>query len=119
MEDRMQIVVENRSPWIVMTLDGNLDAEAGPGVYLRFQRELYEGWTHFIFDLRGVRSVDSAGLGMLVRCYRDARGRGGEVHLRQVPDPIERVLEFTRLNTIFQTGHDAPGGDNGTGLQAA
>ncbi len=98
----MKIEVERQEPWTVLALDGDLDTDAGPGVYLQFQRELLSGRTHFMIDLDGVRFVDSSGLGVLVRCYRDARSRGGEVCLKKVPMPIERILEFTRLDSIFR-----------------
>lgn len=104
----MKIEVEQRHTWTVFDLDGNLDAEAGPGVYLRFQRELFSGKAHFVFDLDGVSLVDSAGLGVLVRCYKDARARGGWMALQAVPEPIERILEFTRLNTIFPITDQLP-----------
>ena len=97
----MQIAVATQKPRTVFSLTGDLDAEAGPGVYLTFQRELSRGQTQFTFDLERVGLVDSAGLGVLVRCYRDARLRGGTVHLEQVPEPIARILEFTRLDTIL------------------
>lgn len=104
----MKIAVKDMEPWTVLELDGDLDAEAGPGVYLQFQRVLSRGQTNFLFDLDRVHLVDSAGLGVLVRCYRDVRARGGMVGLLKVPDPIERILEFTRLNTILQITEDVP-----------
>jgi len=98
----MQIAVERHTPWTVLSLDGVLDVEASPGVYLSFQRYLLRGETHFLFDLGEVSRVDTSGLGVLVRCYKDARSRGGEVGLHSVPDRIGRVLEFTRLDAIFR-----------------
>lgn len=105
----MKITVNQGDTWTQLELAGILDADAGPGVYLSFQRELYQGRSHFIFDLGEVERVDSAGLGALVRCYKDARARGGTLMLTAVPEPIERILEFTRLNTIFPIA--APGAD--------
>jgi len=102
----MNIAVERLDSWTILHLEGYLDAEAGPGVYLRFQRELFRGSTRFCFDLRDVSRVDSAGLSVLVRCYKDARTRGGEVRLGQVPPSIGRILAFTRLDTIFPTLDD-------------
>ena len=104
----MKIAVKNVDPWTVLELDGDLNADAGPGVYLQFQRVLSRGQTHFLFDLDRVDLVDSAGLGVLVRCYRDVRARGGMVGLLKVPDPIGRILEFTRLNTILQVSDEVP-----------
>jgi len=97
----MQITVETDDTTTVLFLAGDLDRETGPGVYLAFQRELSRGAARCVFDLSRVNMVDSAGLGVLVRCYRDARMRGGWVVLDRVPEPIRGVLEFTRLDTIL------------------
>ena len=97
----MQISVDTTHDTTRISLAGDLDRETGPGVYLTFQRELSRGVTQFVFDLSGVHLVDSAGLGVFVRCYRDVRMRGGLVVLERVPEPIRHVLEFTRLDTIL------------------
>ncbi len=98
----MHIGIEYRTPWTVLRLTGNLDADAGPNVYQQFQSELLRGGTRFLFALDGVETVDSTGLGVLVRCYRDAKGRGGELRLSNVPPSIGRILEFTRLDSILR-----------------
>ena len=92
----------------MLSFCGDLDRETGRGVYLTFQRELSRGAIHFIFDLSCVELVDSAGLGILVRCYRDARMRGGLVVLERVPDPIRHLLEFTRLDRILLIAEGEP-----------
>jgi anti-anti-sigma factor len=115
----MQIGVEQRGPWTVIGLNGELDGEASPSVYLRFQRELVHGRNHVLFDLSQVGFVDSKGLGMLVRCFKDARSRGGDVGLQRVPAPIERVLEFTRLDSIFAICGDDPPPVHGSDIEAA
>ena len=97
----MQIAVESEDTGTVLFLSGDLDRDTGPGVYLAFQRELSLGAQRCVFDLSRVDMVDSAGLGVLVRCYRDARMRGAWVVLDRVPEPIRHVLEFTRLDTIL------------------
>jgi len=102
----MQIATDTAEEMTRISLTGDLDRETGPGVYLAFQRELSRGRTQFTFDLSRVHLVDSAGLGVFVRCYRDARMRGGLVVLERVPEPIRHVLEFTRLDTILPIAVD-------------
>lgn len=97
----MHIAIDTGADSTRISLAGDLDRETGPGVYLAFQRELSRGATQFVFDVSRVHLVDSAGLGVFVRCYRDARMRGGLVVLERVPEPIRHVLEFTRLDTIL------------------
>lgn len=112
----MTITVQQKAAWTVLALEGDLDLDTSPGVYLQFQRELLQGRTRILIDMDRVGFVDSSGLGVLVRCYRDARSRGGEVALQRVQQPIERILEFTKLDAIFRilppdAGADAPRGN--------
>ena len=51
--------------------------------------------------------------------YKDARARGGEVGLRAVPDPIGRILEFTRLDAIFRITDEGLPPIGGPGRKAA
>ncbi len=39
----MKIEVERRQDWTILTLQGDLDMDAGPAVYLQFERELLQG----------------------------------------------------------------------------
>lgn len=116
----MEIQIEEQSPWTVFCLEGNLDRESSPSVYLRFHRELVRGKTHFYFDLDRVEAIEPEGLGVLVRCYKDATSRGGEVGLVHVSKEIEKVLEYTRLDSIFTLAGSRPlPSDSGPDLEAA
>ena len=100
----MEIEFEKKGPWTMASMSGDLTAEAGPNLYLRFHRELLSGATNFLFDLSRVEFMDSKGLAVVVRCYKDAKARGGEVSLCSVPASIQKVLEFTTLDNIFRVG---------------
>lgn len=115
----MRIAVNRRPSWTVLTLDGDLNLEASPGVYLSFQRELRRGTTHVLFDLALVHLVDTSGLGVLVRCYKDAKRHGGEVGLTRVPGPIGRILEYTRLDSILPLRDEDPPPPSGPDAEAA
>lgn len=59
------------------------------------------GRKKFLLNLAGVDHIDSDGMGELVRCYSVVRQRGGEMKLAQLSERVEKLLELTRLNTLF------------------
>jgi len=65
-------------------------------------RSLINGGTHkIVFDLNGVETVDSAGLGMLVYAYGSLAAKGGAMRLCGVAPRIQSLLELTRTNTLL------------------
>ena len=56
----------------------------------------------FILNLAGVEFIDSYGIGELARSYAVVRQMGGELKLASVNPKVLRLLEMTRLNTIFE-----------------
>ena len=53
-------------------------------------------------DLRHVRKMDCAGLGIIVRAMRDAAQNGKTVQLRSVPRHVRSLIELTGLQRILQ-----------------
>ena len=88
--------------WNVLRLNGEVTREHASGVYLQVQRLLDKGRVNILLDLEGATYLDSAALGVLVRAYKDARSRGGEVALTHVPADVQALLEYTRLDTILR-----------------
>ena len=62
---------------------------------------LATGDRRFVFDLSGVDSADSAGLGFLVSCLVPIRQAGAELRLVSPPERVLHVLHITRLDTVF------------------
>lgn len=54
-----------------------------------------------ILDLSGVSSVDAHGLGMMLQLREQALGRGMRCELMNVNKRMSKVLELTRLNSVF------------------
>ena len=50
-----------------------------------------------------VESIDSSGLGLLVRLHSRVQNAGGDVKLCAVPSRIAEILRVTKLQTIFDT----------------
>ena len=54
-----------------------------------------------VFDLSGVESVDSAGLGMLIYAYGSLAAKGGKLRLCGVAPRVQSLLELTKMNTLL------------------
>lgn len=52
-------------------------------------------------DLSNVSVVDAHGLGVLLQLREQALSRGVHFELLNVCKPLSRILEITRLNTVF------------------
>jgi anti-sigma B factor antagonist len=59
------------------------------------------GERKIVFDLSGVESVDSAGLGMLIYAYGSLKAKGGNLRLCGVAPRVQSLLELTNMNTLL------------------
>ena len=111
------------TPWsriIERTVDGVviLDMSAGwvavadsPASLLGTIEQLIDqGRVHIVVNLGEVRSVDSDGLGEIVRGFNDAREAGGRLVLCGVAAHLRELLATTKLDAyipIFDSEHEA------------
>ena len=65
-------------------------------------RLLTEGKRNFVLNIAGVDYVDSSGLGQLVTIWTSVRSKGGHLIVLSPTQRVERLLEITRLNTVFE-----------------
>jgi anti-anti-sigma factor len=63
----------------------------------------WTGGKQIILNLGDVTSVDSGGLGELVRTHTSAKNKGGAVKVANLPKRIQDLLIMTRLVTVFDT----------------
>ena len=55
-----------------------------------------------LLDLARVTTIDAGGLGVLLQLREQAESRGIRFQLMNVTKQIRRVLEITRLDSVFQ-----------------
>ena len=56
-----------------------------------------------VIDLRGVKWINSSGLGVLMATHTTLKNAGGELKLANVNEPVENLLMRTQLMRIFDT----------------
>src|SRR5215470_12503416 len=66
--------------------------------------ELIEkGEPRLVVSLANVSYLDNSGLGQLCWIYTVSRNRGGDVKLLRPTSRIKRLLNITKLDTVFQS----------------
>lgn len=93
----------------VATVDSTGVVSVAGDIDLRSCRKLREeltgliegGVTSVVVDLAHMDFVDSTGLDVLVGAQKRLRQRGGELVLRSPRPAARKVLEITRLDTVF------------------
>lgn len=67
----------------------------------RVKSLLVEDRKKIVLNMSKVTYIDSSGLGMLVGLHVSARGQGAEMHLSNLGEKFQDVLQLTRLLTVF------------------
>jgi anti-sigma B factor antagonist len=63
---------------------------------------LNESNRNFVLNLTGVEYIDSSGLGQLITIWTSIRNRGGQMTVLNPTKRVQRLLDITRLDTVFQ-----------------
>lgn len=98
----MNITVEKAAEKAVITLNGPFDAAATKEAREIFSSLLDEGKREFVIDLEDVDFIDSSGLGALVGFLKKVRIGEGNLKLRGVKRPIQKIFELTHLDRVFE-----------------
>lgn len=83
----------------VLSLEGQI--VTGNTEILRNVAQLADDTTDLILDLSNVATVDAHGLGVLLQLREQTLAKGIHLELRNVRQPLYRIFEITRLNTVF------------------
>jgi len=83
----------------VLTVEGQIIT--GDTDTLRGALQSVSETSDIMLDLSNVTVVDAHGLGVLLQLRERAVSRGVHFELTNVSKPLSRILEITRLNTVF------------------
>ena len=99
----MQIIERTIGDLTILDLKGRLVAGDGDDEFRDAVDRLVElGRDKVLLNLDEVPFVDSGGLGVLVSKYVTLRRRGGQLKLCNLGPRVVRVLEITKLLTVFE-----------------
>ena len=103
----MKIRMRIKKEVAILELDGKLTIGDGD-IALRRDVEglLAEGRKEILINLKGVKAMDSSGLGELMQTRERAERAGCSIKLLHVEDKVREILAMTRLIGIFETFDD-------------
>lgn len=83
----------------VVAVVGDLDSDSAPALRDRLLGLLNRGVDSLVVDLRGVTSIDSTGVGSLLRIHHRQALLGGSVHFVADQPSVLRALDVMRLSS--------------------
>lgn len=88
----------------ILDLKGRLVLEDGDDLLRdRINDLVSEGRVKIVVNLHDVTYVDSCGVGVLIAKYVSVRKKGGDVKLLHLTSRSQRVMEISKLLTVFET----------------
>ena len=95
---------------LVISPEGNLLGEQGNASVMELLKtNIDSGINKVLFNLSGVKFINSTGLGMLLGAVSKTRKAGGEMTLCAVPEQTIKLLQMTKLESVFAMHADEAG----------
>ncbi len=66
------------------------------------ESEMTAGIKSFIFDLSGLNSINSSGLGILISCLKKIKSSNGSLRITNANEKIMNIFKLTKLNNVFE-----------------
>ena len=102
---RVHVVREGETARLYVSGCDAIDNANAPEVKAEALRLLGEA-SDVVVDLSGVDFLDSAGVGVLVGLFKNARLRGGRARFCGLTPGVRSVLELIQLDRIFEIYDD-------------
>jgi anti-anti-sigma factor len=97
-----RISVEGDNAELVLRLFGDFDTAAAPSVLAAVEAAVsLDTCQHLVFELSGVRFLDSAGIGVLVRAATLQQLSSESIAVRNGSEPVLRLLALMRLTALI------------------
>jgi anti-sigma B factor antagonist len=104
---RLKLTTSDDGHVTILTVDGDLVIGESESLFKRtITRLIEEGKVNLLVDLRGVGFLDSSGLGALVRAMTMSQKEGGQAKLLGAGPQVRKLLEMTRLDSVFENYTD-------------
>jgi anti-sigma B factor antagonist len=100
----MRVKEEIKGDVVILTVNGNL--MGGPEsqeLHEKVKSVLADGLRKIVIDIKGVKWLNSSGLGVLMACLTSIKEAGGQLKLASVAEKVQSILMITKLVDIFET----------------
>src|SRR5713226_9026864 len=96
----LRVHAKNLGSVAILCLQGRM--VRGENAALRNAVHSQSGVSAVVLDLARVSTIDAGGLGVMLELREQAQSKGIEFRLINVTKLVRRVLEITRLNSVFK-----------------
>ena len=87
----------------ILQIQGKVTIGEGDVKLRKLVHDILEtGSKKIILDLKGLKYIDSSGIGELVSCYTTISKEGGQLRLTHLNSKIYSLLQLTALVSVFQ-----------------
>lgn len=97
----MEIVIQQLADALEVNVKGRLDNYWGEHLQRNLEELIRGGAHHLRLNLSGVSYLSSAGVGLLVRFYRQLKDIGGSFVIITPSDHVKLVIELCRLSPLL------------------
>jgi anti-sigma B factor antagonist len=103
----MNITERNEDGVTILDVSGKITIGVGDvAVRDAVNTALGAGKKNILLNLKGVTTIDSAGVGELVSAFTTVTNRGGKLKLVNLPSKVNDILQITQLITVFDVHDD-------------
>lgn len=64
--------------------------------------ELENDVRYFVFDMSGIDSINSSGLGILIGCLKKIKESNGHLKIINLNEKIAGIFKLTKLDSVFE-----------------
>lgn len=97
---------EDRQEVTILALHGQLDALNAPSLKHETEKLVDANRIQVVFDMSGLRLIDSSGVGAIVSLFKQVRTRHGDVRIASLQDQPLEIFKLLRLDRAFAL-HDS------------
>ena len=99
-EHEDQYLTVTTEPDGTVVVSGEVDLYSAPRLEQVVGGAVHDGEGNVVIDLAGVRFMDSAGLNILIRCFKPLEEQGRRLVLRSPQVAVRRTLELGGITTL-------------------
>ncbi len=92
----------------VLTLSGKM--MGGPettALHDRIKSLIADGMHNVVIDLKGIKWMNSSGLGVIMACMTSLQQANGKLKLASVTEKVQSIMIITKLIQVFDTYENA------------
>ncbi|MFI9648229.1 anti-sigma factor antagonist [Streptomyces sp. NPDC052040] len=106
-------VATPREDVALVIVKGFLDVDTATELHHHLANQIHHGRRHLLLDLSSVPFMDSSGINILLKAYKETRQIGGTVGVIDPAPAVQRILDLTGVSLTvpsYPTADEALGG---------